>query len=138
MRGARRPPEGSLWFAPMRTGPRLTLLALLLLALAPASALGQAAGDDQYQDPFGTEEQAQTTQAQDDGEENPPPLSNEPPGEGDEPEPAPGPRGNGDDSPSASGREDLANTGAEPLLVALLGIGLLMGGVGLRLRAHGA
>src|SRR4051812_45252040 len=47
----------------MPLGPRLRrglAVGAAALALAPASALAQGAGDDQYSDPFGSDEQAAT------------------------------------------------------------------------------
>ena len=74
------------------------------------------------------------------GGNQPPPLSDEPPGE-DGQDPA---DDGGDEPSSQSGRRDrqarsgdeLANTGWEPGLLALLGTGLLASGFGLRLQAQ--
>ena len=50
----------------MPLAPRLRLAAsaaAAALALAPAAAFAQGAGDDQYQDPFGDEQQEEATPA---------------------------------------------------------------------------
>jgi LPXTG-motif cell wall-anchored protein len=116
-----------------RPMPRLaTMIAILALGLAPAGAVAQSAGDEQYADPFATEAQVATPTPSPADEE---PLSNEPPetlGSGNaEATPTPAP------SSSAGGAEAddaLPNTGSEPLVLAMLGTGLLFAGAGLRLR----
>ena len=131
-------------------------LVTLLLA-APSAALAQGAGDDQYQDPFGT----QPTQSQEGADGG---LSQEPPGGGDS---GSGDSGSGDggsgDGGSGSGgsgsggdsggsgsgsggdregspgsgaeaNDQLPNTGSEVFTLAGLGVVLLLAGTGLRLR----
>jgi LPXTG-motif cell wall-anchored protein len=120
---------------------RLALLLLTLaLAAAPAGALAQSAGDEQYADPLAEEAQAPTATPTEEE-----PLSSEPPanlgsGSG---------SGSGSGAPaatptptaatrSASGAAEahdaLPNTGSEPLVLAMLGAGLLCAGAGIRLR----
>jgi hypothetical protein len=53
-------------YNPVYTGPPMSLrhaltIAATAVALAPSSAFAQGAGDDQYNDPFGDEEQQQAT-----------------------------------------------------------------------------
>ena len=117
---------------------RLTaaVVGALLLAV-PAPGLAQTAGDEQYQDPFaeetappGTDEEGQ--------------LSDEPPGLGSTPPDGIGVEGYGSDpgaEPEAppsgdttAGGTELPDTGAEAMLMAMLGSGLLLTGTGLRLR----
>ena len=94
---------------------RLAALAAALALLAfPAGALAQGEGD------------------------NPPPLNNKPPSslEGENRDPG---RDGADSSaqsaaPAPAAQPQLAATGSETWLVALAGAGLLMTGVGLRLR----
>jgi LPXTG-motif cell wall-anchored protein len=114
---------------------RRFIVALLALALLlPSSAFGQAAGDDQYQDPFG-DEPAQSDQqpnsraaAQDDGG-----LTDEPPVGDDEPEaPAPPPEEPADEP--AEQPKALPNTGADPRVLAFVGVLFVLIGAGLRLR----
>jgi LPXTG-motif cell wall-anchored protein len=117
--------------APRRTTALLAATAALAL---PASALAQSAGDDQYNDPFAGKHHSKTTQSGNrggggggSGSSAQPPLSNEPPN--------PLPNGSSGSQPGAnpSGRQ-LPATGAESGLIALAGAGLLLAGVGLRLR----
>jgi len=109
---------------------RLVALAAAGLLAAPASALGQSAGDEQYEDPFAGEQQSGSG---DDGTQAP-----EPAPEPTEPAPAtPAP----EVAPSApeSGAEptaqaELPRTGADTGLLLLGGTILLAGGVALRVR----
>ena len=111
--------------------PAIVLATLALAAAgAPAGALAQSPGDTQYQDPLASDtgpsrdglSGQETVQAP----RNTPELSSAPP------------RG-GSPSSGATRRAappgpQLAATGAEPGLLALLGIGLVLAGTGLRLR----
>ena len=109
------------------------IVALLTLALAlPSVALGQGAGDEQYQDPFGDErprtQPATPRAAQDDGLSDEPPVDDgqpAPPPDEPAPEPDPGPR---------EDEAQLPNTGSDPRLLAFAGLLLVLVGVGLRLR----
>jgi LPXTG-motif cell wall-anchored protein len=101
-----------------------TMLAALVLSLAaPAAALAQGAGDDQYSDPFGS------GQNDDAGEEQQPEPEPEPAA----PEPAPTPAATASQQEPA-GEEQLPYTGADEGLVALAGVVMLAGGIALRLR----
>jgi hypothetical protein len=110
-----------------------SLVAALALA-APASALAQGAGDEQYSDPFGT-------QQGDSGSGGGSSPSNGG-GSGQAPAPAPAPASapapSGASAPTSSAPEasGLPRTGADAALVALLGCGLVLTGVGLRLRVR--
>jgi LPXTG-motif cell wall-anchored protein len=108
--------------------PRLAavLAALALWLAAPAAALAQGAGDDQYSDPFGSG-QSDDDSGSDDGEAAEPEPS-EP-----APEAAPTPAAAAQEQEPA-GQEQLPYTGADEGLVALAGGMLLAGGVALRLR----
>jgi LPXTG-motif cell wall-anchored protein len=115
----------------------LPLLATAALMLPAGPAWAQSgAGDDQYTDPFAGEQnrgqQARPRQAaqQPPGEDEPglseqppvtPPPTTTTPSEPAEPAPAPA-------------AEELPNTGYEIPAIALLGLGLLVSGIGLRLR----
>jgi LPXTG-motif cell wall-anchored protein len=119
---------------------RLTALAAAgLLAAAPAPALGQSAGDDQYEDPFAGEDQ----------QEQPAPDPDTPVDDGggtDTPEPAVTPEPLLDPNaqepaaesgpPATAAQEQLPNTGADAAAVLLAGSILLAGGVALRLRVR--
>lgn len=98
----------------------VTLFCALALA-APATAYGQSAGDEQYEDPFapGTEEPQAT----------PEPASAPAPASGGEASaPAPTP------APEATAAQQLPYTGADVEIVLAAGAALLAGGVVLRLR----
>ena len=113
------------------TSRRLTAaLASALLLAAPAPVLAQSAGDDQYQDPFGSEDVPAGTEEQ--GE-----LTDEAPGLGNTPPSDPGDGGGEretETSDTTAGGTQLPATGTEATLMAMLGAGLLLTGTGLRLR----
>jgi hypothetical protein len=93
-------------------------LAVLSLAF-PAGALAQGAGDNQYEDPFAEEGQGGAGGQGGNGDMDS--LSGNAPGT----------------NAKASARSgELARTGAEPGVVALLGAGLLLTGAGLRIRVR--
>ena len=99
------------------------LLAAGVLAL-PATAWGQSAGDDQYEDPFAGEEQA----GGNDSEPEPAPEAEAP---APAPEPAAAPA---QTAQAPNGEPELPRTGADAGLLALGGTLLLAGGVALRVR----
>jgi LPXTG-motif cell wall-anchored protein len=131
--------EGARYGARMLASRRrLAALAAAGLLAAPAPALGQSAGDEQYEDPFAGEDQ----------QEQPAPDPDTPVDDGGgtatpEPEPVPATAGQ---EPAATGQEpaagetatasqeQLPNTGADAGAVLLAGTILLAGGVALRLR----
>jgi LPXTG-motif cell wall-anchored protein len=114
---------------------RIAALAVAGLLVAPAPALGQSAGDDQYEDPFAGEDQQEQpspdTPVDDGGVAQPAPAPEEP---------APAPAATGQEpaateaGPATASQEQLPNTGAETGAVLLAGTILLAGGVALRLR----
>jgi LPXTG-motif cell wall-anchored protein len=100
-------------------------LVVVVFALAGAPAWAQSAGDEQYDDPFaGQEDQGSNAQ--------PAPTAT--------PAPAPAPAASQAApaapaaAPPTASVVQLPRTGAETLLTALAGVGLVMAGVGLRLR----
>jgi LPXTG-motif cell wall-anchored protein len=123
--------------------PRHLLAVLAAAALAaPSSALAQGAGDDQYQDPFASSPKttksppaASNQRAQ----ANQPSLTNQPP-----PTTQSAPSQTQQSTPSAAAApaqqaapaagSQLPYTGTEIPAMALMGLGLLGLGVGLRLR----
>ena len=116
---------------------RFAALAVAGLLAAPATALGQSAGDEQYEDPFAGENQR----------EQPSPDTPVDDGGGAQPEPAPAepapvPAATGQEpaatesGPATAGQEQLPNTGADAGVVLLAGSILLAGGVALRLRVR--
>jgi hypothetical protein len=107
------------------------LLAALALSLtAPAAALAQGAGDDQYSDPFGSGQNDDSGSDGDAAEPEPsqPEAVTEPPAA----TPAPAPEATASQQEPA---EQLPYTGADEGLVALAGVMLLAGGVALRLAS---
>ena len=115
----------------MPLGPRLKsafAASAVTLALLPASASAQGAGDDQYSDPFGedTEEQAQPTPAPRAPAATPAPA---------QPAPTAAPPSQPGPPPAATpSGPTLPYTGFEDWVVA--GSGLLLLGAGLTLRAR--
>jgi hypothetical protein len=103
------------------------ILAVALLA-APAVALGQSAGDEQYVDPFQGGDGA--------GQQEDPAPQPEQPAAPAPAEPAPG--GNGAAEPAAeaeaaqSGSPTLPRTGAPVILFAAAGYALLLAGIAIR------
>ena len=108
---------------------RTVSVAASMLALLPASAAAQSAGDEQYEDPFG-EEQSQATPtatpapAQPPSPRSPRPRSRLPPS----PRPAPAPAA----APAQAAQ--LPRTGSDAVLPGVLGLILVAAGVAL--RAH--
>jgi LPXTG-motif cell wall-anchored protein len=105
---------------------RRAVMLFCALALAvPATAAGQSAGDEQYEDPFapGTEEPQATPEAA------PAPAAG---GESSAPAPAPAP----DPAPEANAAQQLPYTGADVEIVLAAGAALLAGGVALRIRVR--
>jgi len=109
--------------------PASAVLAAALALGAPASALAQSVGDEQYRDPFAGEEQAQ-----DDGAEDTAPAAPAP-----APAPAPtptAPTGSAPVEPTATTAGTLPRTGAAAAWVAAAGLLLIAGGIALRRTAR--
>jgi LPXTG-motif cell wall-anchored protein len=145
----------------------LPLLACALIAGTPAVAQAQGgAGDDQYQDPFGgagsssgssgggssssgsqsgssagsDSSSGSTGSAAQDSGSSAPELTQDPDlgTSSSAPAPTPAPATSSATAPASTARSELPRTGFDAPVVALLGIGLLAAGLGLRLRvAHG-
>jgi hypothetical protein len=120
----------------LRRNRRAAAAAAVLLALAgtPALgtslALGQSAGDDQYEDPFAGGEQEQTQEP--DPTATPEPAPSEPaPAPSSESAPAPAPASA--EEPGAPSAE-LPRTGLDAGPILALGAVMLAGGVALRVR----
>ncbi len=101
------------------------------MLLAPASAAAQSAGDDQYQDPFGGEDQGQT-----EPEATPAPPAQEPAAPPPAEPAAPAPSAAPDAAPAApaTAQPQLPYTGLDAGAILLIGTVLLAGGVALRVR----
>jgi hypothetical protein len=97
-----------------------------MLALLPAAASAQSAGDEQYEDPFGDEQpQSQATPAPAPAAE--PTQSEATPAPAAPAQPAPAP---------AAAPAQLPRTGGDARLPGLLGLVLLSAGVALRAHAR--
>jgi LPXTG-motif cell wall-anchored protein len=105
-------------------------VAAVVLALLPAEAAAQSAGDEQYSDPFGGKDQ---TQAQ----ATPAPAAPTAPAPAAQPAQAPTTPAPATQAPVAA-QPQLPRTGADAWLPALLGLALLSAGVALRARARRA
>ena len=111
---------------------RALVVVLSLALMLPSAALGQGAGDEQYQDPFGDEQtQQQPPGGDDDGLTDEPPVDD---GAGDDGGGDTGPAPPEEPAPQPEQRSALPNTGADPLVLAFVGLLLVLVGVGLRLR----
>jgi len=106
------------------------------LALLPAAASAQSAGDEQYEDPFSDEPAPTQPTPAPTAAPAPaapaPSTSSQAQPEATEAAPAPATPA----APSASGQSELPRTGADPLLAVLGGGLLLVAGAGLRVRSR--
>jgi hypothetical protein len=102
-------------------------VAVVLLALLPAGAAAQSAGDEQYQDPF----------ADDPGQEAPaaPPASTPAPAAPAAPAPTAAAPATAAGAPQASAAQ-LPRTGGEAWQLALAGLAVMSAGVALRVHAR--
>jgi len=108
----------------MPSRPALLATILMLLVLSAPAAWAQSAGDEQYDDPFaGQEDQGSSAQPAPTATPAPAPAA----------APAAQQAAPAQAAPTASAAQ-LPRTGADALLTALAGVGLVMAGVGLRLR----
>jgi hypothetical protein len=115
---------------------RIAALAAVLALIAPAAAFAQSAGDEQYQDPFGGDEQSQ-----DDGSQSPDtPTSSDDAGSGTTTTtqtPAPtGAEPAATAAQASPAAEQLPRTGGDVVLPAVAGFWLLLGGVALRAQVR--
>ena len=104
------------------------LLAAALLA-APAPALAQSAGDEQYEDPFAGENQSQPEPTP-----TPAPAEQEPATAAPAPESTAEPAAPAPAAVPASQQQQLPRTGFEAFPILAAGAVLLAGGIALRVR----
>jgi hypothetical protein len=114
---------------------RIAALAAALALFVPATAMAQSAGDDQYQDPFGGDEE----QSQDNGSQSPDtPTSSGDTGT-DTTTTTQTPTAPAETSPATAQTAQAAQlprTGGDVVLPAVAGFWLLLGGVALRARVR--
>jgi hypothetical protein len=103
---------------------RLTVLAAAALLAAPAPALGQSAGDEQYEDPFAGGGQSQPTPTP--APAAPAPEPSQPATESTPPNPPA--------APASQQQPQLPRTGLDAAAVLAIGAVLLGAGVALRVR----
>ena len=109
------------------------VLAAVLALCAPASALAQSVGDEQYRDPFAGEEQGQDDTGGGGGGSTPAPTP------APAPAPAPAPTAASTESavePTATTAGTLPRTGATAWWIAAAGMLALIAGAGLRRTAQ--
>jgi LPXTG-motif cell wall-anchored protein len=104
---------------------RIASLAAVLLALSPAAAVAQSAGDEQYEDPFEDQEQSQ-----------PQATATPAPAQPAQPAQATAPAAPAQTAPAPAPAQaaQLPRTGSDAVLPGVLGLILLSAGVAL--RAH--
>jgi LPXTG-motif cell wall-anchored protein len=109
---------------------RLAVLVAAALLAAPAPALGQSAGDEQYEDPFAGEEQSQPEPTA-----TPAPAAPAPEPETAAPEPVPEAGSTTAPAPAATqAQAQLPRTGLDAAPILAAGVLLLGGGIALRVR----
>jgi hypothetical protein len=112
----------------MRGWRRSLAVASALLALLPAAAAAQSAGDEQYEDPFGSEDQAQS---QPQATATPAPAA---PAQA--PAATPAPVQPAPVAAAAPGQAELPRTGWDAAVPAVLGFVFVSAGVALRARVR--
>jgi LPXTG-motif cell wall-anchored protein len=143
------PADRRLPFRAMHVPQRLTALAIAGLLAAPGTALAQSAGDNQYQDPFGSQGNGggQSGGSQGSGGGSGQSSGDQSSGsQSSSGQSSSGQSSDGGSSVSSStgttdaqssqttSSRELPRTGGEPGLVALMGAALTLGGVALRRR----
>jgi LPXTG-motif cell wall-anchored protein len=111
---------------------RLAIVFLVALGFgAPAPALAQTPGDEQYQDPFGGSQPAPDDAPTSDGDDGPAAPE---PAPAPAPVPATAPPAAETAAPLVASQSQLPYTGADAEAVMAAGLVLLAGGVALRVR----
>jgi hypothetical protein len=141
------PADRRLPFGAMHVPRRVMALAIVALLAAPGTALAQSAGDNQYQDPFGSQGSGGGQSGGSQGSGGGSGQSGGDQSSGSQSGSGQSSDGGSSQSSSSTGTTDaqtsqttssreLPRTGGEPGLVALLGAGLTLGGVALRQRVR--
>jgi hypothetical protein len=112
----------------MRVWRRSLAVAGTVLALLPAAAVAQSAGDEQYQDPFGSEDQQQSQPA---ATATPAPATGAQPAQA---TPAPAAAPAASNAPAQAAQ--LPRTGWDAGVPGVLGLVLMSAGVALRARVR--
>jgi hypothetical protein len=113
---------------------RLAALLVALALLAPASAVAQSAGDEQYADPFGDGNGSGQSNSQG-GDTTPPPSSSPTTTAQAAPTATPAPA-TATTVQAPAPTAQLPRTGGDPITPAVAGFWLLLGGVALRARVR--
>ena len=126
---ARRGASPLLPISAVRARPQALLILVLLIALVvPSAALAQSAGDEQYSDPFGEDQQQEQQPASQQPDTPAEPLEQA------EPVPSDG-SGEQAAAPAQSSDPSLPVTGLPALTLLALGAGMLATGLFMRRRA---
>jgi hypothetical protein len=134
-------------FRAMHVPQRLAALAIAGLLAAPGTALAQSAGDNQYQDPFGSQGSGGGQSGGSQGSGGGSGQSGGDQSSGSQSSSGQSSDGGSSQSSSSTGTTDaqtsqttssreLPRTGGEPGLIALMGAALTFGGVALRRRVR--
>jgi LPXTG-motif cell wall-anchored protein len=120
--------------APVRIGVLIAIFAVLVPSAALAQTGGGGAGDSQYQDPFGSSQPAKPAQQQparqQQTQSSPAPATPAPAAQSTAPQPGP--------QQTQPAAQTLPRTGYDVLPVAAAGLLLVLGGLALWRRPHGA
>jgi hypothetical protein len=118
---------------------KVTRCAVLLVALAlalPGVAHAQGAGDNQYQDPFAGKQGSSKKTGSSRGSSGSSSSGTSSGSSGSSSGSSSGDFSNSPPPTQSGTSARIPRTGAEPFTVALLGVGLVLAGVGLRLRVR--
>jgi hypothetical protein len=110
---------------------RLVALLTALALVAPASAFAQSAGDEQYQDPFGGDDQQQSSGDSSSGSAGTTAQATPTPTVA---ATSPSTTATATAAQAAPAAQQLPRTGGDPITPAVAGFWLLLGGVALRAR----
>ena len=110
---------------------RIVTLTVALVLAAPGAAFAQSAGDEQYQDPFAGDDQEQATPTPTPAPDTP--VSSD---DGTQTTAQAAPTPTAASGSAAAAQEQLPRTGNDPIMPAVAGFWLLIGGVALRAKVR--